>query len=310
MVASELPGEPDKSEQSKTTNVELFRSRFGFIHVSDIIKTMGVQWVIDEITETGALGYLFGDPASYKSFMALDWALCIASGTQWKGHMVKHGPVFMLIGEGHSGYAKRVAAWSKSTGRYVDDSPVYISTAPVQVLNFDSAKIAAEEISKLQTQHGQPALVVLDTLTRNFGPGDENSTADMTKFIAGLDWMMGNQSTRLLVHHSGHSDKSRGRGSSALRGAVDAEYMIERKNDAVTLSCHKMKDAQEFKPMKFNPEIVPIGGKPDDPITSLYLSESNDYAKQMSRVSPQMRDSLKLLDLMNRKSGISCSQIG
>ncbi len=82
--------------------------------------------------------------------------------------------------------------------------------------------------------------------------------------------------------------------------------MIERKNDAVTLSCHKMKDAQEFKPMKFNPEIVTIGGKPDDPITSLYLSESNDYAKQIDRVSPQMRDSLKLLDLMNRKSGISC----
>ncbi len=90
-----------------------------------------------------------------------------------------------------------------------------ILTAPVQVLNFDSAKIAAEEISKLQAQHGQPALVVLDTLARNFGPGDENSTADMTKFIAGLDWMMENQITRLLVHHSGHSDKSRGRAAGA-----------------------------------------------------------------------------------------------
>ncbi len=92
LVASELPGEPDKSEQSKTTNVELIRSRFGFIHVSDIIKTIGhTEWVIDGILETGALGCLFGDPASYKSFMALDWALCIASGTQWKGHIVKTG---------------------------------------------------------------------------------------------------------------------------------------------------------------------------------------------------------------------------
>ncbi|MBK8184790.1 MAG: AAA family ATPase [Candidatus Competibacteraceae bacterium] len=83
-----------------------------------------------------------------------------------------------------------------------------------------------------------------DTLNRNFGPGDENSTADMTKAVAGLDAIRTATGAAILgIHHSGHVEKGRGRGSSVLLGAVDAEYAAEMMGNTVQLRSTKMKDS-------------------------------------------------------------------
>jgi hypothetical protein len=36
-----------------------------------------------------------------------------------------------------------------------------------------------ESVRHLAENHGEPVLIVVDTLARNFGNGDENSTKDM-----------------------------------------------------------------------------------------------------------------------------------
>ncbi len=288
-------------------NINLFKRKFSFRHVSELVKGVKpTEWLIEGVLEANALGVLNGDPGSYKSFLGVDWGASIATGTQWNGHTVSQGPVFILIGEGHAGYGKRIVAWSKNTGIYVSDAPIYISTAPVQMLDSKSAQIAGDAINELREHHGTPALVLFDTLARNFGPGDENSTADMTKFIATLDSIIGNDTTRLLIHHTGHDNKKRGRGSSALKGAADAEYLITRNDETATLRCLKMKDAEEFSPVSFMPKVVTIGGTFEDPITSLYLEKLDEPVRVSVTLSPQMRQALSLLDLITRKSGISC----
>jgi len=48
----------------------------------------------------------------------------------------------------------------------------------------------------------------------------------------------------MLVHHTGHSEKQRARGSIALKGALDTEYRLDKVGDEITLTNTKMKDAE------------------------------------------------------------------
>ena len=96
----------------------------------------------------------------------------------------------------------------------------------------------------------KPLAIAIDTLARNFGPGDENATRDMNQFVAGLDALRAvTQAAILVPHHSGHGDKTRGRGSSVLRAAVDGEYLIEKSDSIIRMRCSKMKDSEPHLPV-------------------------------------------------------------
>ncbi|WP_187336461.1 AAA family ATPase [Novosphingopyxis iocasae] len=230
-----------------------------FVRVADMVARPPV-FLIDGLLEEDALASLFGDPASGKSLVAIDMAACVATGEAFHGHRVASGPVFYIAGEGKNGLRRRFAGWEELRGVSIAEAPLFASTAAVQFLDGPSATMATAAIDALAAQHGTPRLIVIDTLARNFGPGDENSTADMNAFVAALDRLRERYpcSAVLLVHHSGHGEKTRGRGSSVLRGAVDTEYRVEKKGEAVTLSNSKMKDAPPPRAMQF--ELVEAAG--------------------------------------------------
>ena len=71
-----------------------------------------------------------------------------------------------------------------------------------------------DEILKLQDHYGAPPqMIVIDTLARNFGAGNENSTEDMNRFVASIDRYLREEfgSAIVLVHHTGHDAASRAR---------------------------------------------------------------------------------------------------
>lgn len=83
----------------------------------------------------------------------------------------------------------------------------------------------------------------------------------MTLFIAHLDKYLRARfnATVLLVHHTGHGSSERGRGSSALKAAVDTEYsMIKNDAGVINLSCTKMKDAPHPSPKSFQIKAVDL----------------------------------------------------
>jgi hypothetical protein len=118
---------------------------------------------------------------------------------------------------------------------------------------------------------GQPAMIVLDTLARCFGGGDENSTQDMSKFVSACDAIRGRYGcTILVVHHAGHGDKSRARGAIALKAALDAEYRLAN-DTGLLLTATKMKDAEAPPPLALELVTVDLPGLVDDygnPVTS------------------------------------------
>lgn len=219
------------------------------------------DWVVEDIIETNSLNLIFGDPESGKSLLAIDIACCIASGTPFHGHPCKHGRVVYVAGEGESGLKRRFDAWSTVTKIAIPNDTVFLSTEP-QSLCSQGSQAIVQSISKIHP----PSLIIIDTLSRNFGDGDENSTTDMNRFIKALDEIRRIHSSAILVlHHPGHMDKHRARGALTLKAALDSEYRTERNRSTgkITLINTKMKDFLAIKPLSLKIHQVVL-----DPQTS------------------------------------------
>lgn len=229
-----LPGDP------RAAPPPLFR----FVAVGDL-ECRPPEFLVADLIETDTLGLIFGDPGCGKSFLASDIALSVATGHNFHGHAVRQGAVFYIAGEGHNGLARRFHAWGKHNNQSLKGVPMFKSERAAQFLDGASANSVTLAVRSLAAIHGAPALIVVDTLARNFGAGDENSTQEMSQFIAAMDDLRAQWPgcVVLIVHHSGHSDKTRGRGSMALKGALDFEYRMEKDGPSITVTNTKMKEA-------------------------------------------------------------------
>lgn len=290
---------------------------FGLVHISDLLSDIRpTDWLIHGFFESDSMSLLFGDPAAGKSFVAIDLAACIATGKDWHGHKTKQGAVIYIAGEGMNGIKKRFKAWSLHNKTELNNAPLFVSQRAAQLSDEALAKEAADVVSGICSEWNvTPALIVIDTLARNFGAADENSTRDMNAFISNVDSLLRipYNACVLIVHHAGHGDKNRGRGSSALKGALDAEYSVVKHNrtsaiegEIQTISLHstKMKDAPPPQPKAFELVAIHIGtcSVTGQDIGSAALSQSDydplkqqDIAAGIKGASNTALDCLKAL---------------
>jgi hypothetical protein len=261
MAASMFPAvRVETSQRPVITSLSKRRAgEFRFLAVSEM-ELREPQFLIADLLEENALIEIFGEPGAGKSLLAYDMAACIATGQSFHGHTVKEGAVLILAGEGHNGIKRRFCAWEKQTGRSLEGAPLLVSQQPAQLLDQQSLLTVREAIDAMIAEHGKPSLVIVDTLARNFGPGDENSNRDMSVFVAVLDEIRSQYGCSvIIVHHSGHSDSGRGRGASALKGAVDAEFGVKRDGgQRMVMFCTKMKDAPKPPDAVFDIALVEI----------------------------------------------------
>lgn len=250
--------EADAYESAQEAAQEAKRGKgrlpFGYTLARELTACLKpIAWQVKGFLEADSLGLIYGPPKSGKSFLAIDWACCTATGTPWNGHKVKQGAVFYLAGEGHNGVARRLAAWEGAKGVSLGDAPFAVSNKAAPITDRDAADEVLQAVDDLANETGHhPAVIVVDTLARNFG-ADENSTEDMSRFIQHLDEIRAKwKCTVLVVHHTG-KDQARGaRGNSALRGAIDAGYKVDRDElGNVTLEPTDMKDAELPRQISF-----------------------------------------------------------
>lgn len=250
-----------------------------FEHVGpglDIIKD--IDWTIERYVEHDAISMVYGPSGVGKSFVVLSMACSIATGTPWHGMLVKQGPVFYIAGEGHNGLMRRFKAWETGEGISLRDAPLYKSRKAIGLLNESEALLLKAELQQMVDQFGRPSLICVDTLARNFGDGDENSTEDMSKFIRVLDEIRAEMRCHIMiVHHSGH-EGTRARGSSSLRAAMDQEYQVSSIGPGVMVfKSTKMKDAEPPAERHFRIKQVSIGQDAEGiPINGAYLVADGD----------------------------------
>jgi hypothetical protein len=265
-------------------------------------------WLIKGIIEQATVGMFFGSPASGKSFAAMDMAYCIAIGHDFANKPVQQGQVVYLAGEGFNGLSKRFKALEAKYQTKTSD--IYISNMPASLMCKENTDKVIEEVDKICPN---PSLIIVDTLHRNFGGGDENSAKDVGKLMEVITAIIHHTgSAVLLVHHSGHSAGDRARGSSALKAALDVEYKISKKGDVVTMKNTKVKDFDEPKPILFNLVSQPISEWLDDegrPVKSAVLAINNDEApKRKVLLSKRESGALNALEALINDKGILIPQ--
>ena len=227
-----------------------------------------LRWLIRGYLQPETLNLLFGDPEAGKSLVAIDWAACLATGQPWNGHAPERAPVIYLAGEGFSGIKRRLFAWAvaRDCVEELRAAPLVVSSAGAALTEASQVKMVAAAIDEIAAEHGKPGLLVVDTLARNFGAADENSASDINAFVSAADYLRTRyEAAVLVVHHSGHASKSRSRGSSAIRGAVDAEFCLANDSAGIrTLTATKTKDAPPPDPMAFALQVVELPWQTED----------------------------------------------
>lgn len=136
------------------------------------------EWLIDGIFVKNTLAVVYGRPGAGKSFLALDFALSIATGTWWCGRQVAPGRVLYVAAEGAGGLSQRKLAWQRHKNVLTVERITWLPMA-VNLLDIAQsealASLSAEMKPGLAAPTVKPALVVIDTLARCLVGGDENS---------------------------------------------------------------------------------------------------------------------------------------
>ena len=271
-------------------NTSILQREFVFLKLGDL-QIKPPDLMVQDLIETDSLTQIFGDPGCCKSFVVIDLACCIASGRDFHGHETKQGVVCYIAGEGQNGLARRFAAWGIRNDVDLKTIPLFVSTMPAALCDEGYAKLVFNAADKIAIGYSPPQLIVIDTLARNFGPGDENSTKDMGAFIQAVDALRCiHKATILLVHHTGHANKNRARGAMALTGALDAQYRMDKdKFGVVRFEAVKMKDAALPAPMAFKIRSVEVGILDKDglPVTSAIL-DATKYEARTDNTSNQL----------------------
>ena len=202
----------------------------------DTIQDEPVEWLIQDVLPRRGFSALFGPPGSFKSFVALDIAHSIATGTPWMGKEVSTpGAVLYICGEGHGGVGARIRA-CRLHHKTEPGAKVFVIR---HQLNLRSSK---EDIQQLHLAIGNLVqredirfeLVQVDTLARAFGGGNENDSSDMGAFIASLSKIQRLLDCALqIVHHVGKDITKGLRGHSSLLGALDTELELQRLDAAL-----------------------------------------------------------------------------
>ncbi|MGB0823195.1 MAG: AAA family ATPase, partial [Alphaproteobacteria bacterium] len=247
--------------------------------------------LVDGLIFRNTLVNVFGPPASFKSFLALDIGLSVAHGGAWHGREVHSGPVLYIAGEGAAGIRKRASAWMQNHGVADNGEPFFV--LPQAVAIRDDAEVDALIAEAGETMPQPPTLVIIDTLARSFGGGDENSGEAMGEFIAGCDRIRTafDGATVMIIHHAGKDTTRGARGHSSLYGAVDTELELKRSqgSDSVTIRNSKQKDAEEADGIRMTARVVTL-----PPGDNLWLEEETSVVLDYDD-APEMPDREKKL---------------
>lgn len=208
--------------------------------------------LIEGVLDMRTLAVLSGQFGTFKTFIALDWLLCIATGQPWMGREVPAArPVRIVVGEGVAGLDARVSAWEKSRGVAVAPG-MFTAVRRAWQLGSDEQMVA---LAELMRERGE-AVVAFDTLSQCSAGLKENDSSDMARVsnVAGLLREHAGATT-LLLHHAGHGGE-RARGSSVIEDNADTSWFVSLTSESNRhhsrprkLEHRKTKDAELSGPM-------------------------------------------------------------
>lgn len=231
------------------------------VRLSAIGPVLSNNYMVKGWLDRNCLSMLYGPSNAGKTFVALDIAMHIAAGNPWRGLKVNGGPVLYIAAEGGAGIRNRLAAIMRDRPELAA-APFTLLPIGLDLHGQGDARAICEIMPDLDS-----ALVVVDTLARSMGAGDENTAKDAAMFVRNCDLIREATGAHVMViHHTGKDEERGARGSSALRAAVDNEIQVTANGEILS---RKQRDQEPPKPLHFKLRSVVLGKDEDgDPVTS------------------------------------------
>lgn len=265
-----LPIRPDAAPQA-----EQQKPTFELFNFKDLAKMPRPQWLIRGVLVESVASVLSADSGSYKSFVALDMALSIATGRNWQGREVKQGGAIYVAAEGFYTMFDRATAWAQFHGCELPEN-FHIVKVPVNLADAGVVALFQQSIEELK-----PAIVVLDTLSQCAIGANENDNSQMADFVRGMMKLGSEIGAHVQVLH--HNAKASGafRGAGAIKANADAHITLDRPEDdesnTVFVRCEKQR-GKPFEAFALRGQEVelPYADEYGDPITTLVFEECGE----------------------------------
>jgi hypothetical protein len=201
----------------------------------------GPQWLVEGLWGASCVGVIGGAPKCAKTWLGLDLALSVATGTACLGHYAvpRPGPVLVYLAEDALLMVReRIAGMARHRGLDLAAVEVHVITAPVLRLDRepDRARLRAT------ARRLRPRLRLLDPLVRLHGI-DENRAGEVAELLAYFRSLQRQLDLAvILVHHTrknaaGGTAAGLGlRGSGDIHAFGDSNLYLRRARDQLVLT--------------------------------------------------------------------------
>lgn len=278
------PPEPDGAYVPPGEGAAKTTPKFELEPWETIKRDAGGEWLIKKRVPKSGVGILFGESQSFKTFVAFDLALHVATGKEWNNCRVAQAPVVYIAAEGAAGLKKRKEGFELSHSDLPAKVPFFlIAAAPNLGMGADD-QIAMG--SAIEAANVTPGLVILDTLSKCLGPGDENG-GGMMQLLANAEAIARRFKCLVLaLHHVGLGDGERERGHSSTSGGTDLRILCQRKEREMStvLTWRKLKDEDCEITLRANLSRVVIDLDEDgDEISTLVVDSVEEEEPKASK---------------------------
>lgn len=238
-------------------------SRFPVVAAGNIpLEEQAEPWLIEGLWGSCAAGILGGHPKVCKSWLGLDMAVSVATGTPCLGRypVTQPGPALIYLAEDTlTNVRLRLLSLCSSRGHDLAGLDVHVITVPRMRLDVDRDRQRLLETARSL----RPKLLLLDPMVR-LHQLEENSSSEISQLLSYLREMQRDlEMAMVLVHHTRKGGAGRGQAGLALRGSGDlwafgdSNLYLRRVRD-----CLELVIEHRFAPA---PESVSLQLNDDDP---------------------------------------------
>ncbi len=199
------------------------------------------RWLIEQLWGESSVGVIGGAPKCSKTWLGLDMALSVATGTPCLGKYAvpRAGPVLVYLAEDALPVVReRVAGMARHRGLDLAGVAIHVITAPTLRLDRDPHRTRLLETAKRL----RPRLLLLDPLVRLHGI-DENNAGEVAGLLAYFRQLQRQLDLSVvLVHHTrknatGGAASGQGlRGSSDIHAFGDSNLYLRHSRERLVLS--------------------------------------------------------------------------
>jgi hypothetical protein len=199
------------------------------------------RWLVEGLWCTNSVGVIGGAPKCAKTWLSLDMALSVATGTPCLGKYAvpEPGPVLVYLAEDALvAVRERIEGIAWHRGLDLDRVEVHVITAPVLRLDQERDRMRLWET----TRRLRPRLLVLDPLVRLHGI-DENRAGDVAELLAYFRSLQRELGLSVVLVHHTRKNAADGvaagqglRGSGDIHAFGDSNLYLQRAKDHLILS--------------------------------------------------------------------------